>query len=282
MKPRRLGDILLELGAIDPLQLHSALAHQKNWGSPLGKVVVEKGFCSEAVVHRALAIQAGLPQVDLDAQPLDSRLAVLLPMKVAEAHLVVPLRLEGARQEVLVLAVAAPAPLTAIDAVRAITRKVRLSVYLATDSAIRRAIARLYLPAPRASTPAAAEEVPLVVGELLPEEARPILLFGWTEDAARSLASILRGRGFKSRVAGSAEVQTLDPEAVLISSVDAFEALYPQGRAPCRVVLVGRRPTADQAVARRVGARVLLEAPLSVEALLGALKYCRGPALPQA
>jgi type IV pilus assembly protein PilB len=140
----RLGDILLKRGAMDSLQLQSALAFQRQWGLPLGQVVVDQGFAAAEQVFSALQEQTGIPSVDLDAQPLDTRLARLVPLRVAESYRVVPLRLEGKRDTTLVVAIAAPANLEALDVVKSVSGKARIVPRLAQDKAIRRAINRLY------------------------------------------------------------------------------------------------------------------------------------------
>ncbi|MGZ3459728.1 MAG: GspE/PulE/PilB domain-containing protein [Archangium sp.] len=141
---KRLGEILLELGTVDGLQLQSALAYQRKWGVPLGQVVVDLRFCTAEQVLGALAYQTGVPAIDLDAQPLEPELAKGVPRRLAEMHRVVPLRLEGPRDMVLVVAIAAPASLQSLDAVRSVTGKARVEPRLATDAAITRAIERLY------------------------------------------------------------------------------------------------------------------------------------------
>jgi type IV pilus assembly protein PilB len=141
---QRLGDILLAQGALDTLQLQAALAYQRTWGVPLGQVVVDQRFCTAGQVLQALATQTGLPAVDLDGLALAPALARLVPLKVAEAHRVVPLRVEGPRDTVLVVAIAAPASLTSLDAVKSVSGKGRVTPHLATDAAIQRAIRRLY------------------------------------------------------------------------------------------------------------------------------------------
>jgi type IV pilus assembly protein PilB len=141
---KRLGDILLTRGVVDSLQLQSALAFQRQWGLPLGQVVVDQGFAAAEQVFSALQEQTGIPSVDLDAQPLDTRLARLVPLKVAESHRVVPLRLEGKHDSTLVVAIAAPASLEALDVVKCVSGKARVVPRLAQDKAIRRAISRLY------------------------------------------------------------------------------------------------------------------------------------------
>ncbi|WP_224368485.1 GspE/PulE/PilB domain-containing protein [Hyalangium versicolor] len=141
---KRLGDILLARGVVDSLQLQSALAFQRQWGLPLGQVVVDQGFAGVEQVFSALEEQTGIPAVDLDSHTVDPRLARLVPLKVAESYRVVPLRLEGPRDSVLVVAIAAPARMDALDVVKSVSGKGRVIARLATDAALRRAIGRLY------------------------------------------------------------------------------------------------------------------------------------------
>lgn len=175
---KRLGDILVERGVIDALQLHSALAYQRKWGVPLGQVVVDQRFCTTQQVLEALASQVGMQTVDLDTQSPDANLAYLIPEKVAEAHRVVPLRLEGKgpRDSVLVVAIAAPASLASLDAVKSVSGKSRVVAKLATDAAIRRAFGRMY----RGETGEAVPRRPGLESFSLPEadESMPMLLGG--------------------------------------------------------------------------------------------------------
>ncbi|RKG64704.1 general secretion pathway protein GspE [Corallococcus sp. CA054B] len=177
---KRLGDILLARGVVDALQLQSALAYQRKWGVALGQVVVDQRFCTAEAVLSALAAQSGVEAVDLDACPLDASLSRLIPCKVAEAHRVVPLRLEGqGAREVLVVALAAPASLATLDVVKSVSGKARVVPRLATDAALGRAIGRLYRGEPATpqrrpgmesfSLPEWDESMPLVVGSSLTE-----------------------------------------------------------------------------------------------------------------
>lgn len=140
----KIGQVLLKLGFIDEMRLSAALAHQKQWGTPLARAVMELRFCSLEQVMRALSQQTGLPLVDLSREPLGPKLAALLSAKVAEQHHVVPLRLEGARSEVLVIAIAAPADIGSLDAVQAVSGKQRLKALLAPDDSIEHALKVIY------------------------------------------------------------------------------------------------------------------------------------------
>jgi type IV pilus assembly protein PilB len=146
MRKKRLGDLLQAVGLVDELQLRAALGFHHKWGTPLGQVVVDLGFCTAQQVLEVLAEQVQLPTVDLDAEALEPELAEVLPVRVAEACRVVPLRQEGPRGSVLVVATAAPGHPAALDEVARVTGKTRVVSLLATDAAISRAIDRLYYP----------------------------------------------------------------------------------------------------------------------------------------
>lgn len=68
---RRLGDILVQAGVIDELQLRSALAEQKRWGGPLGKILVSLRLCTEDALVQALSTQLNMTAVKLDSRTPD-------------------------------------------------------------------------------------------------------------------------------------------------------------------------------------------------------------------
>ena len=63
-----IGELLLKLGRIDPMQLQSALAHQRQWGGRLGRALVGPGVGTRA--GRASRSRAGFARAP--AQPLQS------------------------------------------------------------------------------------------------------------------------------------------------------------------------------------------------------------------
>jgi type IV pilus assembly protein PilB len=146
MRKQRLGEMLQNAGLVDDIQLRAALGFHYKWGVPLGQIVVDMKFCTAQQVLELLAGQLGLRVVDLDEQPLDPSMQELLPVETAESCRVVPLRVEGPRNSVLVVAAAAPASPTALDEAARAAGKVRVVAMLATDSAVSRAIDRIYYP----------------------------------------------------------------------------------------------------------------------------------------
>src|SRR5207253_9885899 len=85
MPPRkRLGQLLLELKAVDEHQLQSALGHQKQWGGKLGTILVQKGFIREDEMIRVLGQHVGMPMVKLSEAKIDPRAVKLVSRAVAD------------------------------------------------------------------------------------------------------------------------------------------------------------------------------------------------------
>ncbi len=156
-KPR-LGELMVQLGFLTQAQLDGSLMQQRTAGVSFGRVVVARGFCSEPQVMAALSSQTGLSFVDLDSREIHC--AALLPQAFARKHRAVAIELSGARNDEVLVAIAAPAPLDSQDAVRAVIGKSRIRFALASDAAIDRAIARIYKPAPVVTPPPVLAVVP--------------------------------------------------------------------------------------------------------------------------
>jgi len=116
-KPK-LGELLVRVGAIDEIQLESALAEQRQWGRPLGMTLVRMGFVDEDTLVRTLASQLKLPVVKLAGKRVNREVLDLVPVDLAEKHRCLPLLVneEGGRR-VLYLGMEDPADLEAVDAI---------------------------------------------------------------------------------------------------------------------------------------------------------------------
>ncbi len=283
MKRQRLGEILLSMRVIDADQLQAALAHQRSWGTPLGRVILEKRFCSAADLLTALSWQTGLPLIDLDQENVSPSVVRLVSARVARTHRVVPLRVEGRRDEVLVVAVAAPGSLTALDAALGVSRKQRVKAYLASDAAVDRALARLYgAHAPTvtrlAGTAQAGGARELELDERngrLRLSRPPVLLYGWPEAVGDSLALTLAERGIPAKVVGAMEVLGAESHQVLVAPLTALEALRTAELTFRARLVVAGQPGEDLARAERLGARGFLEAPIDAALLVRAVRRCQ-------
>ncbi|MGA9523585.1 MAG: hypothetical protein WBV82_19140 [Myxococcaceae bacterium] len=286
MMKKKLGEILLEMGAIDPLQLQSALGYQQQWGVPLGKAVVHKKFCSEDDVLRALSIQTGLPVIRLDGMSFDPGLAHIVPVRSAERFRAVPLRLDGKRKEVLVVAVAAPGGLETTDNILSVSGKQRLDIHLAHDDEIERAIGKLYYGRePEKRVGPAAESLVRPVGianeELIelestpvaPPQIRPVRIFGWHEATMRALKAMIERGGIQAIPLEDDALSSLKPDDLLIASTLGLHAALPAGaRAPAKLIICGVRADVDVADAKAIGARIYLRPPFSTEQLCNAIR----------
>lgn len=119
-RSRRLGEILLAKYRITPEQLESALEEQKKTGEKLGEILQKMGLVESKEVYGALAEQLGVPYVDLDSYVIDPRVVTLLPEKFCRQYQLVPI---GEEKNALILAMANPVDVVAIDRVRLMTKK---------------------------------------------------------------------------------------------------------------------------------------------------------------
>ena len=70
----RLGDLLLEKKLISEQQLKEALTEQRKSGRKLGRVLVDIGAVSEADLHSCLSTALNIPFVDLAHIALDQKI----------------------------------------------------------------------------------------------------------------------------------------------------------------------------------------------------------------
>lgn len=140
MKYNRLGDILIESGAITEEQLKKALEIQAGSGERLGTVLQKHGFITEKQLIDTLMNQLGVEYIDLNSLSIPSEMAQILPKNVAKKHMVVPVK--ATRTDVH-LAMADPLNFVAVEEVRAITRR-RVIPLIATTAAVERAVQNLY------------------------------------------------------------------------------------------------------------------------------------------
>lgn len=94
MPPRRkLGDLLIEMGAVPRAEVDAALADQSA-GEParIGDILLSSGKITPVALAKALAKQHGIRFVELST--VDPKASALMPLEFLQAHRVVPFRLE--------------------------------------------------------------------------------------------------------------------------------------------------------------------------------------------
>src|SRR5687767_2437875 len=118
MARKKIGDLLVEMGIIDPHQLQSALAHQRQWGGKLGKIIVEKRFTTEKAIVDALSKQLNAKVIPLRDLPPDPRALKLVPLELAKKHNLFPYQfLQEKPVDKVLVAMSDPTDLAALDEV---------------------------------------------------------------------------------------------------------------------------------------------------------------------
>lgn len=144
LERKKLGALLVENRAISEDQLHIALLEHQKCGLLLGRVLVELGFVSEALVREALCASTGEVSVALDHVAVDADTLKLVPRDIARRHLVLPIAFDREVQQ-LTLAMADTLNIVALDQIRTLHGgAIRLCPVLAGQADILRAIDQLY------------------------------------------------------------------------------------------------------------------------------------------
>jgi len=136
----QLDQLLLARGLITAEQLEEARETAQQRGRSLGRVLIELGYVTEAGLVAILAEQLGLEFMDLSDASLDASAIALVPEATARRHSCIPVRIED---EKLVLAMADPANVVAVDDIRALTKR-DVRTVVATKADVLGAIGRCY------------------------------------------------------------------------------------------------------------------------------------------
>lgn len=170
IRPKILGQLLLDDGAVAPSDLDEALESQPASGARLGDLLVRRGAVSPEAVARALGAQLGLPFAPAPLLPDGDALALVRP-ELARARRVVPLR---ATPRTLAVAMADPLDLGTVDDLRFQSGR-RVEPHVATEAAVLEALERGYgdtLEGLVASLPTQLREAPEVGEDALERAIR--------------------------------------------------------------------------------------------------------------
>lgn len=115
---RRLGDVLLEQGAITEEQIKQALVDQRQTRMQLGRFLLHRGLITRDQLGRALAEQFELPYFEFDPTITHSQLVRLLPESFARRRKVAPLQLDD---KTLRLGMQHPSDMEAISEIELMT-----------------------------------------------------------------------------------------------------------------------------------------------------------------
>ncbi len=193
MARKRIGELLLERGAISQAQLDAGLAAQKRTRQRLGVTLIQQGVLTEIQLAQVLAQSLSLGTVDLNQVQVDWSAVHMLRDRFCENHELFPFAIDGKGTQTKRLLVAMSDPLnqTAIDEIE-FTTGLPVAPYVSTHSQVRAAILRYYhkasaaeaaarvkVPAPAAPpapvpAPPPEDEAPMVLGEEIISVANPL------------------------------------------------------------------------------------------------------------
>ncbi len=184
MGRKRIGELLVERGAISARQLEAGLSAQQRTRQRLGVTLVQQGLISEVLLAQVLAQSLGVATVDLGQVQVDWSAAHMLRARVCETHEVFPFSIDGkgTPHKRLLLAMTDPLNDAAVEEIE-FTTGLPVVRYVSTHTQVRAAILRTYHKASAAeaeararalTAPASGDEAPMVMGEEIISVANPV------------------------------------------------------------------------------------------------------------
>lgn len=203
----KVGEILVQAGIIDELQLASALGEQARWGRRLGMTLIKLGMVQEGQLIRALARQYDLPVASLTGKKIPPEVIALVPAKIATSHGVVPLfvKKEG-RKTQLFLGMEEPSDLVVLDDL-AFRTGMMIRPVMVGPSEIGEALDRYYAAKPDAKPRSLPD--PMRGADTLGEAS----LRSLREEAPPTLSALLRAGPVAADAPDPGETQVVMPPA---------------------------------------------------------------------
>ena len=140
---KRIGDILLEEQIITQEQLEEALATAKDEKKKIGEAVVELGYATEQSIAEALSSQLGFEYVNLTSVTIPENVLNLIGENVLRRHLMIPYAFNPNNMNQVLVAMADPMDMTAIDDFNIVTN-LQVVPAVATSNDIFLALDRYY------------------------------------------------------------------------------------------------------------------------------------------
>lgn len=182
MARKRIGELLVERGAITNEQLEAGLAAQKRTRLRLGATLIQQGVLTEVQLAQVLAHSMSLSTVDLNQVQVDWSAVHMLRSRFCENHELFPFAIDGkgTQNKRLLVAMSDPLNRPAIEEIE-FTTGMQVAPYVSTHSQVRAALLRYYHKgpspggAPRARPPVPIDEdPPMVVGEEIVSAGNPL------------------------------------------------------------------------------------------------------------
>lgn len=112
---KRIGDILIEEQVIDEEQLLKALEQSKKEKKKLGETIVDMGFATDQDIALAISSQLGYEYIDLSTATIPENVLDIIDGNVLRKHTMIPYAFDENNMNVVVVAMADPMDMNAID-----------------------------------------------------------------------------------------------------------------------------------------------------------------------
>ncbi|HOW42568.1 MAG TPA: hypothetical protein P5110_07190 [Candidatus Omnitrophota bacterium] len=137
---KQLGELLIEQGIINSVQLEKALAFQVDHGGLIGEILVNHGFAKEEDIAQALTIQYGFPYLPLGSYEISQEILDVVPAQIVKQYQLVPVDKIGNN---LTVGMVNPLNGKAIEDVEAATG-CTVQLFVCTLSDVKNAIQKYY------------------------------------------------------------------------------------------------------------------------------------------
>jgi len=142
--PRRIGELLVSQGVVTSDQVHIALTEQKKSHEHLGRILVDLGFASEAIIRDVLGGALDQESIDLERLVVDDAALKLVSKHTAHQFQIVPISYEKKLNR-LTIAMADTFNVVALDKLAAeIGGDIEIHAMLAGETEIAKAIDQYY------------------------------------------------------------------------------------------------------------------------------------------
>ena len=142
-RKKRLGDILIDGGAITEDQLQKGLALQKQKGTKLGVALVEAGITTEESIASALSNQLGFELINASDLEIPDSVKYLVDEKILKKYTVLPFEIPDNNPNMIRVAMADPMDMAAMDDISIITN-MTVEPVVATSKSILMTLDRLF------------------------------------------------------------------------------------------------------------------------------------------
>ena len=140
MITKQLGELLLEKGLINQVQLEKALKVQKDKGGLIGQIFVMLGYVKEEEIAQVLTVQYGFPYLPLESYEISADMIKLIPENVAKQYNLIAIDRIG---NLLTISMSNPLNIQAAEDIEMLSG-CKVQVFISTMTDITNAIKKYY------------------------------------------------------------------------------------------------------------------------------------------